>query len=184
MLTMIVGRADEVLDDCNEKCVVSNLPPLSPTLQSVANAFTLVSVIYLDEQIGLPSGKIFQRVKKWYDPLLVKKTCMQDSNSYSPLCIVCFYNRSCLGSLSQVLGWLPPLIFTALVEADVSQTYAVVAITTFFLFAIALLRSAAPCNGILKESGWLDEDDKKPHVAEGEPHVDRNEADEEYDQTE
>jgi hypothetical protein len=72
------------------------------------------------------------------------------------------------------------------VEADVSQTYAVVAITSFFFVAIALLRCAAPWNDILKESGRRDEDDSKSvaeGVPEGVPQGERNEADEEYDET-
>jgi hypothetical protein len=59
---------------------------------------------------------------------------------------------------TQILSWLPLLIFTALVEADVSQTYAVFAVTGFLLIAIGMLRCAAPWNDILKESGRLDED--------------------------
>ncbi len=54
---------------------------------------------------------------------------------------------------TQILGWLPPLIFSVMVEARVSQTYGVVAVCTFFLVAVAILEFAAPWNEILEESG-------------------------------
>jgi len=56
---------------------------------------------------------------------------------------------------TQILVWLPALLFTALVEADVSKTYGVVAITSFFLVAIGILCFAAPWDEILEESGRL-----------------------------
>jgi len=54
---------------------------------------------------------------------------------------------------SQILGWLPPLIFSIIVEANVSQTYGVVAVTSFLSVAAALLACAAPWDDILEESG-------------------------------
>jgi len=54
---------------------------------------------------------------------------------------------------TQILGWLPPLVFTALLEANVSQTFGVVATTVFFLIAIDILCLAAPWEEILVESG-------------------------------
>ena len=54
---------------------------------------------------------------------------------------------------TQILSWLPPLIFTILVEADVSQTYAVVAVSSFLLVSITSLQCAAPWEDILEESG-------------------------------
>ena len=66
---------------------------------------------------------------------------------------------------TQILAWLPPLIFTGLVEADISQTYAVVATMGFFLIAIVLLRFAASWDDILRESGRLGDeqgDDAQP----------------------
>ena len=66
---------------------------------------------------------------------------------------------------TQILGWLPPLVFTAMVEAGVSQTYGIIAVSGFFLAAIAILRCAAPWEDILRESGRLvpveDENDNK-----------------------
>lgn len=64
---------------------------------------------------------------------------------------------------SQILGWLPPLIFSFIVEAEVSQTYGVVAVSCFMLIAVALVGCAAPWEDILRESGrlkdgrWTDE---------------------------
>jgi hypothetical protein len=58
-----------------------------------------------------------------------------------------------------ILAWLPPLVFTGLVEADVSLTYAVISVNGFFIIAIGLLRFAAPWDVILRESGRLDDDD-------------------------
>lgn len=54
---------------------------------------------------------------------------------------------------TQILGWLPPLVFSVMVEAKVSQTYGVVAVTTFMLIATALVGCAAPWDEILQESG-------------------------------
>lgn len=54
---------------------------------------------------------------------------------------------------TQILSWLPPLIFTILVEADVSQTYAVVAVSAFMLFSIGFLQFTAPWDDLLAESG-------------------------------
>jgi hypothetical protein len=45
------------------------------------------------------------------------------------------------------------LIFTILVEADVNQTYAVVAVSSFLLISIGSLKCAAPWDEILEESG-------------------------------
>lgn len=58
---------------------------------------------------------------------------------------------------AQILGWLPPLVFSVIVEADVEQTYGVIAITSFLWAAIALLACAAPWKEILIESGRLSE---------------------------
>ena len=53
---------------------------------------------------------------------------------------------------TQILGWLPPLMFTILVEADVSQTYGVMALAIFFVIAIVLLSQAAEWKEIVAES--------------------------------
>jgi hypothetical protein len=45
------------------------------------------------------------------------------------------------------------LIFTILVEADVNQTYAVVAVSSFLLVSIFSLQCAAHWDEILEESG-------------------------------
>ena len=45
-----------------------------------------------------------------------------------------------------------PLLFTILVELDVSQTIGVVSITIFFIIAIVVLSFAAPWDEIVAES--------------------------------
>jgi MFS-type transporter involved in bile tolerance (Atg22 family) len=58
---------------------------------------------------------------------------------------------------TQILGWLPPLIFSVMVEAKVSQTYGVVAVSAFLLIAVALVSCSAPWEDILRESGRVKE---------------------------
>ena len=53
---------------------------------------------------------------------------------------------------TQILGWLPPLIFSAMVEAGVDQNYGVMSVTVFFFIAIGILSCAAPWPEILKEA--------------------------------
>ena len=66
-------------------------------------------------------------------------------------------------------GWLPPLIFTIMVENDVSQTYGVVTVLMFFPIAILLLLCAAPWREILEESGRLEDvgDGKSKELSTG-----------------
>jgi MFS-type transporter involved in bile tolerance (Atg22 family) len=40
---------------------------------------------------------------------------------------------------TQILGWLPPLIFSALVQSNVDQKYGILAVQAFFVVAIALI---------------------------------------------
>jgi hypothetical protein len=49
----------------------------------------------------------------------------------------------------------------------VSQTYAVISVSGFFIIAIGILRLAAPWDVILRESGRLDEDDVPAGEEEG-----------------
>lgn len=60
---------------------------------------------------------------------------------------------------TQILSWLPPLVFTALTEADVRQTYGIMSLSVYFAIAIGLLSCAAPWDAIMKESGR--ENDRK-----------------------
>jgi UMF1 family MFS transporter len=53
---------------------------------------------------------------------------------------------------TQILAWLPPLLFTILVENNVHQKYGVIMTSSFFLVAAALLRFAAPWDEIVAES--------------------------------
>ena len=61
---------------------------------------------------------------------------------------------------TQILGWAPPLIFSALVEADVNQTYGVWSVTVFLVIAIAILQLMAPWPETLEESRRPDPEKK------------------------
>jgi len=53
---------------------------------------------------------------------------------------------------TQILGWLPPLLFTLLVEADVAQKWGVIVTSFGFLVATVLLTMAAPWDDIVQEA--------------------------------
>ena len=53
---------------------------------------------------------------------------------------------------SQILSWLPPLIFTLLVEVNVSQKYGVIVVSTFFLVAVGLLMCTCSWDEIVEET--------------------------------
>jgi len=53
---------------------------------------------------------------------------------------------------TQILGWLPPLLFTLLVEADVHQKYGVIVTSFGFLVAVGLLSMTAPWDEIVLEA--------------------------------
>lgn len=53
---------------------------------------------------------------------------------------------------TQILGWLPPLLFSILVENDVAQKYGVVISAFGFVTAIGFLSCAAPWPEIVKEA--------------------------------
>lgn len=53
---------------------------------------------------------------------------------------------------SQILGWAPALLFTILVENNVSQTYGVMSVSIFLIIAIIALSCAAPWDEIVEES--------------------------------
>ena len=40
---------------------------------------------------------------------------------------------------TQILGWLPPLIFSALVQANVDQKYGILSLQAFFVVAIGFV---------------------------------------------
>ena len=67
---------------------------------------------------------------------------------------------------TQILGWAPPLAFSALVEADVSQTYGVWSVTVFIVIAIAIMQAMAPWPEVLEES--RKPDPRKKAIAEAE----------------
>jgi MFS-type transporter involved in bile tolerance (Atg22 family) len=61
-----------------------------------------------------------------------------------------FYNYA-----SQIGGWLPPLIFTIMVEADITVAWALTATASFFLIAIFCLRLTESWEQILEDSQKL-----------------------------
>jgi MFS-type transporter involved in bile tolerance (Atg22 family) len=54
---------------------------------------------------------------------------------------------------SQILGWLPPLVFSFIVEAKVSQTYGVVAVSGFLLISAGIVSCAGSWPEILEDCG-------------------------------
>lgn len=58
-----------------------------------------------------------------------------------------FYNF-----VSQILAWCPPLIFAVMSEAKVGQSYSLIAATSFFVPAIALLTCSGKWEEILEET--------------------------------
>ena len=165
------------------------------------NSFTTLSVIYLDEHIGmsgteigifflvvlfasLPGSIVGARITQYLNPNSSWQLCMgflivttaggavivdasPKAVSYAwgvciGLLLGWFYPTENLffsmilpkgqeAELSgffvyctQILGWLPPLIFSILVNADVSQTYGVMSLTAFIFLAIVMTSRAAP----------------------------------------
>ena len=52
---------------------------------------------------------------------------------------------------TQILVWLPPLVFSLMVEADVDQRYGIIAVAAFFLLSIAAFSMAAPFDELVEE---------------------------------
>lgn len=52
---------------------------------------------------------------------------------------------------TQILGWLPPLIFTVLVESGIDQRYGVLTVQSFFLIAIFFASMMAPWDECIRE---------------------------------
>ena len=50
------------------------------------------------------------------------------------------------------MAWLPPLLFSALVEANVAQSYGLIAVSGFFSIGALILKMAAPWDEILEET--------------------------------
>lgn len=53
---------------------------------------------------------------------------------------------------TQILGWLPPLIFTILVQSNVDQKFGVISTSFGFLVAVFFLSCAAPWEEIVAEA--------------------------------
>jgi MFS-type transporter involved in bile tolerance (Atg22 family) len=191
--------------------------------EAAVNAFTVVSVVYLDEHIGLtgteigifflltllaslPGSRLGAFITHRTDP----------SRSYR-LSMACLFLVTAMGAVlvdlttksiayvwavftgvllgwfypvenlyfsmalpkdqeaeysgffvycTQILGWAPPLLFSILVEANVSQTVGVISVALFLLIAICILSFAAPWPEILEESKPKQVDDKESNVME------------------
>lgn len=69
---------------------------------------------------------------------------------------------------TQILVWLPPLIFSTMVEADIDQGMGVMALGVFFLIAIAIFSMAAPFDELLAEihGPVVNDDDKAKSTAD------------------
>ena len=177
--------------------------------EAAANAFTIVSVVFLDEQLGLsgtevgiffflallgmiPGGKLAEFVTSKTNPkiswclsmivLFVVTTVgalgLKRDNAfpfsyvwgfvigimlgwYYPtegmilsLCVPQGKEAELAGFFvycTQILGWLPPLVFSLLVEADVSQGIGVMAISSFFLVAICFMSMTGSWDEIMEE---------------------------------
>lgn len=53
---------------------------------------------------------------------------------------------------TQILVWLPPLVFSAMIEAGVKQTWGLMSLIIFFVIAIGFLSLVAPWPEVLEES--------------------------------
>lgn len=142
--------------------VVDMLPQWSAYLWGVGIG-VLLGWFYSTENLYfsmcLPKGQ--ETVSKFFVLL-----CMLQSGTHSP-----YNNCKELSGFfvycTQILAWLPPLIFTIMVEADVRKTYGVLVVSTFFLIALAMLRFSASWRDVLKESGRDEEKhDCMDHVME------------------
>jgi len=54
---------------------------------------------------------------------------------------------------TQIIGWLPPLIFSIMIEADASQTYGMITVSGFMLIPACIISCAGPWSEILEECG-------------------------------
>lgn len=76
---------------------------------------------------------------------------------------------------TQILVWLPPLIFSIMVNAGVNQQWGLLSLDIFFVIAIALLSFVAPWPEVLEESAKVVDvelvtvDDQDGDVAEEQP---------------
>jgi len=53
---------------------------------------------------------------------------------------------------TQIMGWMPPLVFTLLIENNVAQKYGVIAAAVFFLVATGLLMFTCSWEEIVEEA--------------------------------
>lgn len=164
--------------------------------EAAANAFTVVSVVFLDEQIGFSTQEIgifflvtliFTLPGSRLGAFVTRKTSPMISYQLSMLFLMItaivgalileegrtvvayawgavigielgwFYPVENLAFsillpkgqeaeiagfyvyCTQILGWLPPLIFSILVEADIHQKYGIMVVQVFFGIAIAII---------------------------------------------
>lgn len=72
---------------------------------------------------------------------------------------------------TQILGWLPPLVFSILVENNINQRYGVIAVACFFFPAIGVLFLTAPWDGIVAEVAGAGELEQQETMEQGYPSV-------------
>ena len=53
---------------------------------------------------------------------------------------------------TQIIVWLPPLIFSVMIEADVNPQWGLLSLIIFFVIAIGILCLVAPWKVVLAES--------------------------------
>ncbi|CAB9520832.1 expressed unknown protein [Seminavis robusta] len=177
--------------------------------EPAANAFTVVAVVFLNEQLGMggndigiffgvvlvamvPGGLIFHGLTLRTDPntalrvsmllmflLVVVGALVLTPDNVFPIAYIwglavglilgCFYPCQQLfysfvvprGQeaeftgfyvyCTQLLVWLPPLVFSTMVEAHVDQRIGLIVVGSFFLISIAIFSMAPPFDELLLE---------------------------------
>jgi MFS-type transporter involved in bile tolerance (Atg22 family) len=61
---------------------------------------------------------------------------------------------------TQILTWLPPLVFTLMIESGINQRWGLMSLIIFFVIAIGLFSLVAPWEDVLKESAKMIDADK------------------------
>ncbi|CAB9507044.1 Vacuole effluxer Atg22 like [Seminavis robusta] len=87
--------------------------------------------------VGLGLGSFYPS-EKLYLSMIVPKGIEAELSGFYVYC-------------SQLLGWLPPLMFTLLVEANVDQKYGLICTVCFFLVAVAMISMSPSFDKVLEE---------------------------------
>lgn len=114
-------------------------------------ATAIVGALLLNPENVYPGGYIWAVFVGfnlgWFYPaeILFFSMCVPQNGSETEL--AGFYTYCVV-----ILAWLPPLIFTALVEAGIDQHYGVIAVSGFFSMGVVMLSRAAAWTDILEET--------------------------------